>query len=121
DDYADVVQMIRAYLAAVPDVEPKHAALAIAYPIDGDWVRMTNRSWEFSIQEVQRQLGLATLLVVNNFAALAMALPALPESARMQVGGGAPVPDGVIGLIGPGTGLGMSALVPSNDRWITLN
>ena len=41
DDYADVVQMIRAYLAAVPDVEPKHAALAIAYPIDGDWVRMS--------------------------------------------------------------------------------
>ncbi len=121
DDYADVVQMVRAYLDSVPDVKPRHGALAIAYPIDGDWVHMTNRSWEFSIQEVQRALGLTTLLVVNNFTALAMALPGLPEAKRVQIGAGVAAPDGVIGVIGPGTGLGVSALIPSNDRWITLN
>lgn len=120
DDYAEFVPMVRAYLDTVPDLRPKHGALAIAYPIDGDGVRMTNRAWEFSIQDVQQQLGLSTLLVVNNFTALAMALPGVGEGGRVQVGGGTAASDGVIGLLGPGTGLGVSALIPANDRYISL-
>ncbi|MBC7958045.1 MAG: glucokinase, partial [Cytophagales bacterium] len=119
-DYGDFVSVVRAYLKSVPDVLPKHAAMAIAYPIDGDAVRMTNRDWAFSIQEVQQQLGLSTLLVVNNFTALAMSLPNVGPEGRVQVGRGAPTSDGVIGLLGPGTGLGVSALIPANDRWVTL-
>ena len=61
----------------------------IANPIEGDWVRMTNRDWAFSIQEAQRQLDLTTLLVVNNFTALAMSLPRVGADGRHQVGGGA--------------------------------
>lgn len=120
DDHAEFVPLVQAYLDTVPDLRPKHGAFAIAYPIDGDWVRMTNRAWAFSIQDVQQQLGLSTLLVVNNFTALAMALPGVGEAGRVQVGGGEPVTDGVIGLLGPGTGLGVSALIPANDRWISL-
>lgn len=120
DDFAEFVPMVRAYLDTVPDLRPKHGALAIAYPIDGDWVRMTNRAWEFSIHDVQQQLGLTTLLVVNNFTALAMALPGVSDEGRVQVGGGHPTGDGVVGLIGPGTGLGMSALIPAHDRFISL-
>jgi glucokinase len=119
-DYGDFISVVRAYLDSVPDVTPHHGAMAIAYPIDGDAVRMTNRDWAFSIQEVQQQLGLHTLLVVNNYTALAMSLPGVGIEGRVQVGGGEPAPDGVIGLIGPGTGLGVSALIPTNDRWVTL-
>lgn len=119
-DYSEFVPLVRAYLATVPDLSPRHGAFAIAYPIDGDWVRMTNRAWEFSIQAVQQALGLTTLLVVNNFTALAMALPGVDEGGRRQVGGGSGAADGVIGLLGPGTGLGVSALIPANDRWVTL-
>ncbi len=120
DDYGDFVSMVRAYLNSVPDVVPRHGAMAIAYPIDGDAVRMTNRDWAFSIKEVQQQLGLSTLLVVNNFTALAMSLPRVGPEGRVQVGGGTAASDGVIGLLGPGTGLGVSALIPANDRWVTL-
>ena len=120
DDYSDFVSVVQAYLGSVPDVAPKHGAMAIAYPIAGDAVRMTNRDWAFSIQQVQQQLGLSTLLVVNNFTALAMSLPRVGTEGRVQVGGGTPAPDGVIGLLGPGTGLGVSALIPANDRWVTL-
>ena len=119
-DYGDFISVMRAYLNSVPNVTPRHGAMAIAYPIDGDAVRMTNRDWAFSIQEVQQQLGLHTLLVVNNYTALAMSLPGVGTDGRVQVGGGEPAPDGVIGLIGPGTGLGVSALIPTNDRWVTL-
>ncbi len=120
-DYPGFTAVVQAYLDSLPEgIHPRHGAVAIANPIEGDWVRMTNRDWAFSIQEAQRQLDLVTLLVVNNFTALAMSLPRLGAEARRQVGGGEPQSNGVIGLIGPGTGLGVSGLVPSGDRWVTL-
>src|SRR5512147_2219587 len=120
-DYSGFTAVVQAYLDSLPEgLHPRHGAVAIANPIEGDWVRMTNRDWAFSIQEAQRQLDLTTLLVVNNFTALAMSLPRLPADGRHQVGGGEPQSNGVIGLIGPGTGLGVSGLIPSGDRWVTL-
>lgn len=120
-DYPGFTAVVHAYLDGLPEgVKPRHGAVAIANPIEGDWVRMTNRDWAFSIQEAQRQLDLTTLLVVNNFTALAMSLPRLGADGRRQVGAGEPQPNGVIGLIGPGTGLGVSGLIPSGDRWVTL-
>ncbi|MCW7540932.1 glucokinase [Aquabacterium sp. A7-Y] len=120
-DYAGFIAVMQAYLDSLPGTtRPRHAAVAIANPIEGDWVRMTNRDWAFSIEEAQRALGLATLLVVNNFTALAMSLPKVGAEGREQVGGGEPQANGVIGLLGPGTGLGVSGLVPTGDRWTTL-
>lgn len=119
-DYAGLEAAIGAYLAEVGGPRPRHAAVAIANPIDGDMVRMTNRDWQFSIEATRHGLGLDTLLVVNDFTALAMSLPQLGESQRQPIGGGEARPNGVIGLIGPGTGLGVSGLIPADDRWITL-
>lgn len=119
-DYAGIVDVIQAYLRQQGDLAPRHAAIAIANPIDGDHVKMTNRDWQFSIEETRRALGFDTLLVVNDFTALAMALSRLSVGDRVQVGGGEAAPDGVIGVIGPGTGLGVSGLIPAEDRWITL-
>ena len=92
---------------------PRSGAIGIATPVIGDHVRMTNHRWTFSIKAMQEALGLQRLLVLNDFAALAMALPALPPDARWQVGGGTAVHGGPIGLIGPGTGLGVSGLLPA--------
>ena len=80
--------------------------MAIANPVTGDRVAMTNHHWAFSIRELKAQLGLQRLLVVNDFTALALALPRLTASDRWQLGGGEPEPGAAIGLIGPGTGLG---------------
>jgi glucokinase len=119
-DYAGFVEVMRAYLKRAGSLRPRHAAVAIANPIEGDRVRMVNRDWQFSIDEARRTLELDTLLVVNDFTALAQALPHLDDSQRRQVGGGEVQPNSVIGLVGPGTGLGVSALIPAEDRWITL-
>ncbi|MFW8080219.1 glucokinase, partial [Klebsiella pneumoniae] len=76
DDYPGVPEVIRAYLDEADHAEPvRHAAIAIANPIEGDEVRMTNRDWHFSIEATRRALRFETLLVVNDFTALAMALP----------------------------------------------
>jgi glucokinase len=111
---------VRAYLARHPGVRVRHAAIAIANPVDGDLVKMTNHCWTFSIAAAQAELGLDTLLVVNDFAALAMSVPELAASELVQVGGGAPVDGGVVGLVGAGTGLGVAGLIPSGGRWTVL-
>lgn len=99
----------------------RHAAVAIANPVDGDEVRMTNHHWLFSIEALRTELGLETLVVVNDFAALAMALPHLSADQKIKIGGGAEQPGHAIGLIGAGTGLGVSGIIPAGEYWIPLH
>ncbi len=104
----------------------RHAAIAIATPVVGDIVRMTNHHWEFSIAELGRRMGFDTFVVVNDFSALAMALPYLGDEGKRRIGGGEPIPDAPLGLIGAGTGLGVSGLIPGYGidggpaRWAAL-
>ncbi|MFL9864426.1 bifunctional transcriptional regulator/glucokinase [Paraburkholderia fungorum] len=119
-DYPGVAEVIKKYLKDTKIGRVNHAAIAIANPVDGDQVRMTNHDWSFSIEATRRTLGFDTLLVVNDFTALAMALPGLTDMQRVQVGGGTRRPNSVIGLLGPGTGMGVSGLIPADDRWIAL-
>lgn len=98
----------------------RHAAIAIANPVDGDVVSMTNHTWSFSTAALREELDLSTLLVVNDFTALALALPHLRPSQRIRVGGGVELPGRTIGLVGPGTGLGVSGIVPVDGRWCAL-
>ncbi|MES2150630.1 MAG: glucokinase [Pseudomonadota bacterium] len=120
DDFEDIVALLRFYLADHADVTLNHAALAVANPINGDSVRMTNRDWKFSTDAVRRELHLHTLLIVNDFTALAMALPGLKPDDLMQVGAGTPAANAVIGVLGPGTGLGVSGVIPTVDGFVTL-
>ena len=119
-EYPGVAEVIRKYLKDTKIGRVNHAAIAIANPVDGDQVSMTNHDWTFSIEATRRALGFDTLLVVNDFTALAMALPGLTDAQRVQVGGGARRQNSVIGLLGPGTGMGVSGLIPADDRWIAL-
>jgi glucokinase len=125
-DHADFHAAVRAYLAGLnwQDLggpqQIAHAAIAIANPVEGDRVRMTNYHWQFSIDEMRQRLALDTLVVVNDFTALAMALPRLAEVDVRQVGGGQARRPSVIGLLGAGTGLGVSGLIPAGEGWIAL-
>ncbi len=120
DEHADFHAAVRAYMDQLPPLPIDHAAVAIANPVDGDLVRMTNYHWSFSIEETRLQLGLETLVVVNDFTALAMALPRLRSTEVRQVGGGEARPHSVMGLLGAGSGLGVSGLIPAGDGWVSL-
>jgi glucokinase len=119
-DHADFHAAVSAYLGSLPPAQIAHAAIAIANPVEGDQVRMTNYHWEFSIEDMRQRLGLDTLVVVNDFTALAMALPRLRGSELRQVGGGEARANSVIGILGSGSGLGVSGLIPAGDGWIAL-
>jgi glucokinase len=120
DDYPGIVPLLNAYLAQTNGVRISHAAFALANPISGDFIRMTNRDWQFSTDEVRRTLGLTTLLIVNDFTALAMALPGFKPDDLLQIGAGKPEPHAVSGVLGPGTGLGVSGVIPTVDGFVTL-
>ena len=125
-DYEDIGVAIHAYLDKAAarghaSGSVRAAALAIANPVEGDLVAMTNHHWRFSIEALRRELGFDTLLVVNDFAALAMSLPHLGGAGRERIGaGGEGAPGRPIGLVGPGTGLGVAGIVPCGGRWIAL-
>ena len=113
---------IRTYLELKSLPMPRAGALGIANPITGDVIRMTNHHWSFSISEMQRSLGLQQLNVINDFTALALALPSIAKDNLVQVGGTVAEAYAPKALIGAGTGLGVSGLMPTdaNDHWVAI-
>ena len=110
---------IRQYLSDQDQARPAACALGIANPVTGDEVRMTNHHWAFSISALQKQLALQRLEVINDFTALALSLPSLEGAALQDLGGVRPPPERLarpqapLALLGAGTGLGVSGLLPS--------
>jgi glucokinase len=121
-DFTGVAGVLEVYLdhRRASD-RPKRAALAIAAPIVGDEVRMTNIGWRFSQSELRDALGLSSLQVSNDFAAVAWALPHLAPDDVVQIGGTGGAPRGTLAALGPGSGLGVSALVPTADGWTVVS
>ena len=115
-EHATIEAAIRAYLRLAGKPLPAACAFGIANPVTGDQVRMTNHHWAFSIQELQNALGLQQLKVINDFTALALSLPDIPKVHLVQISGGQPQANAPLALLGAGTGLGVSGLVPSPSQ-----
>ncbi len=120
-DFATIGDAIRAYLAQVGSFpRPRIGCLAIAAPVSGDDIRMTNHPWSFSAAALRAQLSFERLEIINDFTAVALALPRLGPNDRMPVGGGVPIAGRPIAVLGPGSGLGASGLTPDGARWSPL-
>jgi glucokinase len=109
--FESVHAVIERYLADQCLPTPADAAFGIATPVTGDVVQMTNHTWTFSIQDLKQALHLNRCLVLNDFAAIAAALPALGPADVRRVGGGSAVTAAPMAVLGPGTGLGVASLV----------
>ena len=125
-DYPGPAEAVQAYLAmlgpltGVAVAPPRRAAIAVATAVDGDVVRFTNSAWHFSRQAVQAALGLDSLLLLNDFEALALSLPCLTPAQRRCLGAEAPRSAGTLAVVGPGTGLGVGAVVATRSGWVAL-
>lgn len=111
NDFDAIDACIAHYLNSEALSTPRAAAFGIATAVMGDTVEMTNHPWQFSIEALQRLLGVERLRVLNDFEALALALPALQPGDVFQVGGGAAVAGANLAVLGAGTGLGVAGLV----------
>ncbi len=120
DRYAGPVEAIEAYLKETNAQRPHEIAMAVATPVTGDRIKLTNSHWDFSVEEMRLALGLDRLLLLNDFTALALSLPHLTAAQQRQVGGGQAVSKAAIALIGAGTGLGVSGLLPTKDGYVPI-
>jgi glucokinase len=121
-EYAHLVEVLRSYLTGLPqDLRPSSGAVAVAGPVSGERIEMTNLGWSFTCGELRAELGLDVLEVVNDFTAVAMSLPFLADGDLAQNGGGERRTKSVMGVLGPGTGLGVSGLVPVPGGWAALS
>lgn len=119
--FSNLADASKAYFNQIGLSVPSRACIAIANPVDGDWLRMTNTAWAFSIEETRISLGLESLHMLNDWEAIALAVPGLAPHELMPLGGGASVPHAPRGLIGAGSGLGVSSLIRSAaGEWIPI-
>ena len=118
-DYPGPAEALQHYLSSNA-ARPVAACLAVAGPVAGDEFRFTNNAWAFSIEELRCRLGLERLLLKNDFEALALALPTLAGTDLHPLGLAIEPPSGrhTLAVVGPGTGLGVAALVPHAGCWI---
>jgi glucokinase len=113
-DHASLPAAIATFLAAEAlEKPPTRAVLAIAGPVDDGHAEFTNADWIADAQELGRTFGFTQVRLINDFAAQAWALPHLADADLLALGGGAPVPGAPMAVLGPGTGLGVAALVPT--------
>jgi glucokinase len=112
-DFPTAEQAVEAYLAkASPDRRPEFAVLAVAGPVVGGAIALTNADWRITEVGLARACGFRGVRLINDYAALAIAAPILQGDDAHLVGPeGAPRIDGPIAVLGAGTGFGVAALV----------
>ncbi len=113
-DFSSLIDAIRSYMKRNDIVCVEKMCLAIAAPIVSDWVDMPNNHWAFSHAKLQESLGVE-VSIINDFTAQALALDGLLESELLWLGPARPEGGRTRAVIGPGTGLGMSAMMPEGN------
>jgi glucokinase len=108
------------YLASVAH-RPTRACFAIAGPVSGNEIRLTNANWSFTRAGVRDATGVSFLSFVNDYEALAHSLPLLTDRDYRQIGGEDSVEHATKAVVGPGTGLGVAALAWSQTGWTAIS
>ncbi len=117
-EHASLQTAWEAFGAHVGGVLPKAAGIALACPIQGDVLQLTNNPWIIRPALIAEKLGLERHILVNDFGAVGHALASLgTKHLRHICGPDEPLPaDGVISIIGPGTGLGVGAVLRAGEH-----
>lgn len=112
-DHASLQTAWQAFGARIGRPLPTAAAIAVASPITGDVIRLTNNPWIIRQSLIQERLGADTFIVINDFGAVGHAVAQVPASDFIHLSGpDEPLPaDGVTTVCGPGTGLGVAQVV----------
>ena len=118
-DHEGIASAAEFYLKGLKEV-PRHGAMAVAGPITGEKIKITNSDWIFTAEEARRAARLDDILILNDFEALAVSLPHLRADELQRIGGGDPVPHAAKVVLGPGTGVGVAGLVWSGSAWIAV-
>lgn len=117
-DYATIDDAIRHAIVEAGTVKPRSTAIAVAGPVDGDEIPLTNCPWVVRPRGMKATTGISDVLVLNDFEAQALAVVALGSQDMEKIGGGEGEPFAGRVVLGPGTGLGVAGLIHACGRWI---
>jgi len=121
DNFASLEDSIAAYVKTKGVSGLAGAAIAVAGPVEGEFVHLTNRNWSFTRDSLRKAADARAFRLLNDFEALALALPHLDGEDVVQIGGELPQKPAVKIVLGPGTGLGMATLAPlPQGGWMAL-
>jgi glucokinase len=116
--FATIDDAIRSTVLEGMGVKPRTALIAVAGPVNGDEIPLTNCPWVVRPNTMLAELGIAEVVVLNDFEAQALAVTALGPDDLEQIGGGEPLAHAGRVVLGPGTGLGVAGLVYHRGIWI---
>ena len=119
-DFPTIDEAIRTAVLEPRASRPRAAVLAVAGPVEGDEIPLTNSPWVVRPKGMFGSLGLSHVVVLNDFEAQALAVIALGEEHLEKIGGGRPEPFAGRVVLGPGTGLGVAGLIHACGRWIPI-
>jgi len=117
-DYATIDDAIQSAVLDHTSIQPRSAVLAIAGPVDGDEIDLTNCPWVVRPKQMMETLGLEDITVLNDFEAQALAVASLESEYLEKIGGGESEPNGSRVVLGPGTGLGVAGLIRTRQTWV---
>jgi glucokinase len=115
DTVADLETAVARYLEETA-ARPQAAIFAIAGPIEGEEIALTNRAWRFRRAQFAERFGFSQLRIVNDFEAIAWALLKFTPDHLTSIGAGRAQPGRVMVALGPGTGLGLAAMIPGEPN-----
>jgi glucokinase len=119
-DFPDIETAIEESVFAMTSVMPRSAVIAVAGPVKGDEIDLTNAEWVIRPAAMMDRLGVSDVVVVNDFEALALSLTSLGDDVLEQVGGGIAEEHGPKVVIGPGTGLGVAGMIHASGIWVPI-
>ncbi len=120
-DYPKLASAIQSYLRRHRLTQaPTEAAFAVASPAQDDVVKFTNSPWQFSIADLGLQFKFDRFKVVNDFSAIALSVPRLANTDTQKIGRGRRIANAAVAVLGPGTGLGVSGIIPTTNGYVPL-
>ena len=112
-DFSHFNEAVSHYLSGI-NVRPKNAAFAFAGPKFKDAIQMTNVDWIVPESELCKKFGFANAVILNDFVAMANGVKVIPDDGFQTLIEGKVNYDQTVAVLGPGTGLGVSCIVPND-------
>jgi len=123
-DFLSITDAIGQYLESVSAPAPAVICIAAAGPVVGESITLTNYSWTIDAADLAQKFGSDSVHLLNDFDAIAYAIPLLGVQDCFSIGNierRAPAGDGfMVGVVGPGTGLGTSALCRIGGHYVAI-
>lgn len=119
-DFPDIETAVEESVFALTSIMPRSAVIAVAGPVQGEEIDLTNAEWVIRPRTMMERLGVDDVVIINDFEALALALNSLGDDMLHAIGGGAAEPNGPKVVLGPGTGLGVAGMIHANGIWVPI-